>query len=100
MMTPIPMLTPEMLAEMAKTGFRPPSPMSPPGLNMPSGGGAPGFGMGGLGEGLGMLLGHGLDFLTGRPYQGDPMASAAYGSARPAIPADVIAGRGRIGGGI
>lgn len=86
---------PELLAQIAQAAFRPPQ---------GGGGGAPGLqapvqpagdmGMGGLGQGLG-ALGAGapylLDFLTG--YRGDPMASASYGSQRPAI-APVVPGFG------
>lgn len=80
-----------------------------PGLRGPTGGGTPGMGMPqaaqggqGMGEGMGQM-GAGLDALLklyGNSYTGDPAASAAYGSARPAVPADVMAGSGWIGGGV
>lgn len=58
--TPFQMLSPEVLAQLAAAGFRPPPPAGAPGL--PSmGGGAPGFGMG---DGMG-VLGMGLSALDG-----------------------------------
>ena len=100
---PFAMIPPELLAQIAAAAFRPPQAMSPPGLNMsappPASGLSLGDGMAALGAGLGALR-HRLDFLTGQQYRGDPLASAAYGSQRPAYPADVIARGGWIGGGV
>jgi hypothetical protein len=94
--------TPELLAQLAAAGFRPPQPMNEPGLNVSAPPSTPGFnvsdGIAGLGAGLGVGLGALTDFLTG--FKGDPAASTAYGSARGPIPADAIARGGWIGGGI
>lgn len=66
--------TPELLAQLAIAGFRPPQAMSVPGLNVSAPPPTPGFNVGdgiaGLGAGLGALT----DFLTG--FKGDPVASA------------------------
>lgn len=98
---PLAPFAPELLAQLATAGFRPPPPMSVPGLNVSAPPPTPGFnvgdGMPGLGAGLGMGLDALTDFLTG--FKGDPAASKAYGSPRPAIPADVIARGGWIPGG-
>lgn len=86
---------PELLAQIAQAAFRPPQGM---GMQAPQVQQTPGFNVGGDAyAGLGKGLGMGLDALFG--YRGDPAASAAYGSQRPAIPADVMAGRGWLGGG-
>ncbi len=94
--------TPELLAQLATVGFRPPPSMTVPGLNVSAPPPTPGFNVGdgiaGLGAGLGVGLGALTDFLTG--FKGDPAASATYGSSRGPIPADVIARGGWIGGGI
>lgn len=59
---PFQMLSPELLAQLAAAGFRPPQGMGGPGLPGAMGG-APGFsmadGMAGLGAGMGMLGGMG-----------------------------------------
>ena len=90
---------PELLAQIAAASFKPPQAMNMPGLSVPTGPPpAPGLnvgdGMAALSAGLPFLK----DFLTG--FKGDPSASAAYGSPRGPIPADVIARGGWIGGGI
>lgn len=95
---PMAPFTPELLAQLATAAFRPPPALSAPSLNVSAPLPTPGFNVGagiaGLGAGLGLLK----DFLTG--FEGDPAASAMYGSPRGPIPADVIARAGRIGGGI
>lgn len=95
---PMAPFTPELLAQLAAAAFRPPQALNVPSLNVSAPPPTPGFNVGdgiaGLGAGLGLLK----DFLTG--FQGDPAASAMYGSPRGPIPADVIARAGRIGGGI
>jgi hypothetical protein len=86
--------TPELLAQLANAGFRPPSAMNMPGLHVSAPPPTPGFNVGGdgiagLGAGLGMGLNALKDFLTG--FRGDPAASAMYGAPRGPIPADVVA---------
>jgi hypothetical protein len=84
---PFQMLPPEVLAQLAAANFKPPQPMAAPGMQMMGMGQQQPAGPGiSLGEGMGML-GHGLDFLTGMKYRSDPVASAMYGSERPAYPA-------------
>ena len=50
---PVPMMTPNRLAQLAAAGFKPPGPMAMPGMSAPQmGGGGGGGGDGGLGAGL------------------------------------------------
>jgi hypothetical protein len=93
---------PELLAQIAQAAFRPPQGggggmpgLSAPPQQQPQGMGIPGLGM--ATQGLGMAGGSFADWL--RSYKGDPAASTSYGSPRPAVPADVQAGGGWIGGG-
>jgi hypothetical protein len=89
MRAPFQAFPPELLAQIAQAAFRPPQAMGmqAPGMQAPSQQPAemPGLGMG-L-QGLGAAAGPLADWL--RAYKGDPMASASYGSPRPAIPAVV-----------
>ena len=87
---------PQLRAFQGSTAFRPPQPMAVPPLAMPPPA-STGFGIGdGLAAAGGFL--RLLDQLTG--YRGDPAASTAYGSPRPALPIDALARRGWIGGGV
>jgi hypothetical protein len=95
-LTPMLMLHPEQLAAAAQAAFRPPSLMPTPSLSVPQ---HPPAGIDwNQAMGLaGMLRGGIKDFLTGRPYEGDPLASIIYGSPRPPI---INLGGGWIGGGV
>ncbi len=93
---------PQLAAFSQSTAFRPPQLPPTPGMNMPQA--QQGFGIGDGISAAGSLMNAGgnsglkqlLDFLTGG-YQGNPAASAAYGSPRPAMPP--IVGGGLLGGG-
>src|SRR6266498_3127699 len=57
---PVPMMSPELLAQLAVAGFKPPAPMSMPGMSAPQMGGGDGGlggGLAGLGMGMGALSG-------------------------------------------
>lgn len=89
---------PELLAQIAQAAFRPPQGGmgGAPGLQAPQQPqGMPGLGMGM--QGLGMAAGPLADWLMA--YRGNPAASASYGSPRPALPQDVVARGGWLGGG-
>lgn len=60
---PVPQMTPELLAQLAAAGFRPPGAMGMPGMGgqQPQPGFNVGQGAAGLGAGLGMLAGMGGD---------------------------------------